>query len=69
MAKYRQFQQREGKVQGDLTTVLQYLQGSCRADGGTLFTRMPSGKTRGKFHPDRRNTLHQENKITKEQVA
>lgn len=26
------------------------LQGSSRADGGTLFTRMPDDKTRGKGH-------------------
>ena len=60
-------QPREGKAQGDLTTVLQYLQGSYRADGGTLFARMSSDKTRGKghkllqakFHPNiRAETLH-----------
>ena len=60
------------RLRGDLITVLQYLKGSYKEDGGPPFSRSHMGQTRDnryklhqkRFHLDRRNFLQQEQSIT-----
>lgn len=61
------------RTQGSLTTVLQYLQGSYRADRGTFFTRLSSHKVgqraQVKYWLDKRKILLYKSNIAQEQAA